>query len=87
MPNSISVGDLVYVAKWPCCPGRLGYCFTVTAFRKPYEDCICGYCRVPHARLPVALDERFEMFPLEWLRKVKPLETPEHVEEEAPCQA
>lgn len=84
MPNSISVGDLVYVARWPCCPGRLGYHFTVTATTIPIEQYgRCGHCHAQHSRAPVALDEHYIVFPLEWLRKVPPMTEPERVEEEA----
>lgn len=85
--SEIQRGDLVYVAKWPCCPGALGLYFVVDSIQPTADkENRCGYCHTKHnAPMMVAFREDGYVYPLEWLRKVKPREEPETLTEEMEC--
>ena len=74
----IQVGDLVIVVKWPCCGARLGAIRTVKSFRH-VSGLKCCKCLADHVGYFAYLDDG--ECPVEWLKRIPPIEGLESTDE------
>ena len=71
--SDIKVGDLVVVVRWPCCGHYLGSVMRVEFFSQMSEDASCTQCGAKHGAKRCAGDAKND-FPVEWLKRIPPLE-------------
>lgn len=75
MSEPIGRGDLVWVARWPCCGAHLGEVRIVHAVEpEPLLGAQCRDCGADHPTCdPIADLDNARAAPVAWLRKIPPL--------------
>lgn len=76
-PQSIRVGDVVQVVRWPCCGVLLGYVFTVGSINQFPGEWRCCHCKAiaPNGEWAVSAEDAVNVGGhITWLKRIPPLD-------------